>query len=175
MKKILVVIAAALIAVSANAQWYVGGSLSLDVNKNTYFSIAPEGGYTFNDHWSAGLYLNFNPQSNPSNSYIAFNIQPYARYTFFRKGNLSLFADAALNLNFSTTKYTYTTFEDETEVTMTNTTHNNTVGVNLYGGVAYKLCEHISLVSTLVRLGWEDGNGLGFHLNTPAFGVYYNF
>lgn len=66
MKKILMVAVMAVAAVSANAQWYVGGQLGLDFNKankdadsQMTFSIAPEVGYNINENWAVGAQVGF--------------------------------------------------------------------------------------------------------------------
>ena len=61
MKKIFTsFIVLATLSLSANAQWYLGGGtgfdfISIDGATHATFSIAPEGGYNFNDKMSAGL------------------------------------------------------------------------------------------------------------------------
>lgn len=71
MKKLFILVAAALFTVSANAQLYVGGRLGLDVdgNKsenaaykqnscNLNFNLSPEVGYYLSDKLAVGGYLN---------------------------------------------------------------------------------------------------------------------
>lgn len=60
MKKIYMTLVAAMIAVCASAQVYVGGNVgiaSYEVNDHdeTVYSILPEVGYKFNDNWAAGV------------------------------------------------------------------------------------------------------------------------
>ena len=64
MKKILMTLVAAAMALGVSAQAYVGGgvgvySASTDYNGNktdaTVFKFVPEVGYSFNDDWAAGV------------------------------------------------------------------------------------------------------------------------
>ena len=63
MKKILMTMVAAVIAVSASAQVYVGGTLGIGVSKVkggdevTTYRVLPEVGYSFNDDWAIGTVL----------------------------------------------------------------------------------------------------------------------
>lgn len=175
MKKILVVIAAALIAVSANAQWYAGGSLGLNVSKDqSNLSFTPEAGYVFNENWSAGLALSIYPSWFGNDSQCSFNINPYARYTFLRKGNFSLFADAIFNFNINSYRHEVSNpISGEKE---TFKSSSNMVGVVLAGGAAYQVTNHFSIVAHVVSLGWHQNQGITFGVTTPSsIGVYYSF
>ena len=61
MKKILMSVVAAMFAVCASAQVYVGGNVgiaSVDAggsDNETVYSLLPEVGYKFNDDWAAGV------------------------------------------------------------------------------------------------------------------------
>ena len=59
MKKLIIVIAIAIISFSANAQIYVGGSINLSASSKTSFIFTPEVGYNLNDSWAAGAALAF--------------------------------------------------------------------------------------------------------------------
>ena len=63
MKKIVLSVIVALIAITANAQVYVGGTFGVGSDKvekagtevkNTTFKILPEVGYELNEDWSVG-------------------------------------------------------------------------------------------------------------------------
>ena len=60
-KKILFVLVLSLLAVAASAQFYVGGTVSLEYNDHresgvkkayTYYHVGPELGYQISDFWS---------------------------------------------------------------------------------------------------------------------------
>ena len=65
MKKIIMTLAAAIIAVSASAQVYMGGSVGISSVKigggdsETTYKVLPEIGYNLNDKWAIGAYLGF--------------------------------------------------------------------------------------------------------------------
>ena len=61
----------AVAAVSANAQWYIGGSFGLnftkatkDADSQTTLNIAPEVGYNINDNWAVGAQVGFGMVNN---------------------------------------------------------------------------------------------------------------
>lgn len=167
MKKLIVVIAAAFIAVSANAQSYVGGGLGLNVGDNQFnVSLNPEVGYVFNENWSAGLAFSFDEYIHDSFNDINVNINPYVRYTFLRKGNFSLFGEGDFFFHAFSDKY------KETDAT----TSSSSVGLGLAGGAAYQICDHISIVSKVLGLYWYENSGVTLGVTTPAsIGVYYCF
>lgn len=63
MKKILMTMVAAVIAVSASAQVYLGGSIGVGVSKvkngeeKTTFKLLPEIGYGINGNWAVGTVI----------------------------------------------------------------------------------------------------------------------
>lgn len=63
MKKILMTLAVAFVAVAANAQVYVGGSLGvasseiLGGDDVTTYQVLPEIGYNINNNWAIGTVL----------------------------------------------------------------------------------------------------------------------
>ena len=68
MKKIVLSIIVALIAITANAQVYVGGTFGVGSDKvetegtevkNTTFKILPEVGYELNEDWSVGTVVGY--------------------------------------------------------------------------------------------------------------------
>ena len=79
MKKLFTVIAAAFIAVAANAQFYAGGNVGFQTGDRTYINIAPEAGYNFNDQFAVGAVVGFSHQED---LYSAITLNPYVRWTF---------------------------------------------------------------------------------------------
>jgi len=180
MKKILMTMAAALMAVTMNAQVYVGGSLAFEAwssQKNagdkseTVFKIMPEIGYNLNEEWAIGTVIGYqNDKFKGINgvSESAFSIAPYARYTYAKPGKVSLFVDGGLS-------FTSATKADWTEI-----------AIGFMPGIAVSLTDNLSFVSHLGFIGWDqlnpdgdDNNTSKFGLNLDAtnitFGLYYNF
>ena len=176
MKKIIVVLAAALIGFSANAQFYVGGSLGFDNDspKNgdatTTFSITPEIGYSISDKLAVGAYLGINTVSGDMGRFT-WQINPYVRYTFAQVGSFSIFADGGLNL------YGY-------KYKNANASGFNW-GLFVAPGCAYSLTDKWSLVAHFCSLyfnsssydGNQTGTSFGLELTNTisSFGFYYNF
>jgi len=186
MKKILMTLAAAFVAVSMNAQVYVGGSLGINAwssQKNagdrseTTFSILPEVGYNINDDWAVGTVIGYASDkwaglsdglTHTQISQNAFTVSPYARYTFANAGKVNFFVDGGVEFT-TASKGDWTSF-----------------GVGLKPGLAVNLSDNLSFVSHLGFIGWQmlnpDGDdnninktGLDLSSSNLTFGLYYNF
>lgn len=85
MKKIVILLFVAMVALSAKAQVYVGGTVSLwhndDVDATT-FTLNPEVGYNLNEKWAVGGILTFSHSKLDEGKYNAFGLAPYARYSY---------------------------------------------------------------------------------------------
>ena len=174
MKKSLLAIAFAMVAMVGSAQVYVGGSLGFDFagkdnTSATEFGIYPEVGYVLNENFSFGAAFGFGAASakaeilgvDTKTSTNNWNVTPYARYTFFNSGILSCFVDGVIAI--SGAKDSDATF-----------------GIFAKPGSALSVTENISLVSHLGSLGWSNANSVNnFGLNADAsiakVGVYYTF
>lgn len=93
MKKIILMAVMSVMTLTAAAQnLFVGGSVAAWRNhddKVTTITIAPEVGYNLNSNWVIGTVLGW---TNIHRSEITGNLvdfDPYARYTFFKKGMVS--------------------------------------------------------------------------------------
>ena len=160
MKKVLVILALSLMAFTAKAQVYVGGTLSFSGSGNqAAFSVAPEAGYYFNDNMAAGASLGL----GFSGGVTTFSIDPYFRYYFAELGPVRFFGDGHFNF---------------TNVTVSNDngqSGSSTWGIGVRPGIAVNLNDSWSLVSHVASLGYYGG-AFGFHLNPGyAIGVYYKF
>lgn len=189
MKKFFVMAIMAVMAVGASAQWYVGGSLNfgqtkqtVSVNdevarvKTTTFGVAPEVGYNFSENWAFGgvLDLGYTKQAGIKTTMIQVN--PYARYTYYKSGMVSLFLDGTVGLGFGWSKAGGE--KSDTAVSY---------AIGLKPGVALNLTENFSLVAHIGLLGYQGGNDTykdagfpeewGLHLNgnNLSFGFYYTF
>ena len=180
MKKLFSLIAVAFVAMSVNAQVYVGGSLGIDAwssQKNagdrseTTFIILPEVGYNLNDEWAVGTVIGYvSDKWNHINgiSESAFTFNPYARYTYLKAGKVSLFVDGGVDF------------------TTASKADWNELAIGLKPGLAVSLSDNISFVSHLGFIGYDvlnpDGDdnntskfGLDLSGNNLTFGLYFNF
>ena len=185
MKKILMTIAAAFVAVTMSAQIYVGGSVAVNSfssqklagdRSETAFKFMPEVGYNLNEEWAVGCAFGyesdkFNMINDPSEniaSESAFSINPYARYTYLKAGKVNLFVDGGV-------EFTSASKADWTRLAF---------GVK--PGLAVNLTDQISFVSHLGFIGFDQLNPDGDDNNTTkvgvdlsganlTFGLYFNF
>lgn len=180
MKKLFSLIAVAFVAMSVNAQVYVGGSLGINAwssQKNagdrseTTFSILPEVGYNLNDEWAVGTVIGYVSDKWTGVNGIsesAFTFNPYARYTYLKAGKVSLFVDGGVDF------------------TTASKADWNELAIGLKPGVAVSLSDNISFVSHLGFIGYDvynpDGDdnniskfGLDLSGNNLTFGLYFNF
>lgn len=189
MKKILMIAVMAVAAVSANAQWYIGGSFGLnftkatkDADSQTTLNIAPEVGYNINDNWAVGAQVGFGMANNLTNVTLtegnltgtSFTIAPYVRYTFAKTGIASFFADGYVG--FSSTNFRGNVKYDKS---------GSLFSIGVRPGVSLKASDKVSLVAILGNLGYSKysddvfGGGSNFGINADnndiSLGVYYNF
>lgn len=180
MKKLFSLIAVAFVAMSVNAQVYVGGSLGINAwssQKNagdrseTTFTILPEVGYNLNDEWAVGTVIGYVSDKWVGVNGIsesAFTFNPYARYTYLKAGKVSLFVDGGVDF------------------TTASKADWNELAIGLKPGVAVSLSDNISFVSHLGFIGYDvynpDGDdnntskfGLDLSGNNLTFGLYFNF
>ena len=166
MKKLLLVLAIGLAAAfSANAQWYVGGSLHFGtdqtVNANgedaALIQIAPEVGYWISDKLAVGGAVSF----DNSLGVTFVEIMPYVRYSLLEMGPVSLFLDGQLG-------FAYVSGGGESNFGF--------AGVGVAPGIAIPVGDHLSFVGHLGRIGYYGGS---FEIDcSPAnigMGLYYAF
>ena len=192
MKKIIATLLVAVASLGSTAMagdWYIGGTLGFMHKSQTIsgvkattneFSILPEVGYTFNDHWGVGGQIGYtytNLAGRDINNNM-FNIYPYARWTFFRSSNdlIQLFLDGNVGLGLGSTSYGNN--NSDTAVTYE-------IGVK--PGIALNLTQHFSVVAHVGFLGYHGANKAaknggqseygGFNLSSENlnFGLYYTF
>lgn len=156
MKKLIVIVALALAAFTANAQVYVGGGVNfLAAGGGTALvQVSPDFGYILSSNTAVGARLSF----DNLNGGTSFDFNPYYRYGFKQFGKVMLFADAELDLLFNNFGGTSTT----------------TFGIGLAPGLLMQLNDHISLYGILGRVGYYGA----FMVNVstaPRIGFYYHF
>ena len=178
MKKILFTLAAAVITLTASAQVYLGGEVGLwrnwDAN-HTSFSINPEIGYNLDENWAIGTTIGYTYNYNSGIKTNAFEVAPYARYTYAKFDAVSLFLDGGFGFQ------TYKVSQDGH-----SSDSMNGWQVGIKPGVKVDLTSKLSFVAHVGFLGYRDAddnksawgeNGFGFKLdgNNLGFGLYYNF
>lgn len=171
-------LAAAMVAVCASAQVYLGGNAGVasidyggDDDSETVWSLLPEIGYNFNDELAAGVMFGWSKgQLQGELEYDAslrqtFEINPYVRYTFLSGKLVNVFLDGAFGYK-----------------------HYNGSGdaysLGIKPGVALKM-DKFSLVAHIGFVGWQSYNpkhgddsnawGASFDGNNIMLGLYYNF
>ena len=180
MKKIAVLLFVVMVALSAKAQVYVGGTIGLwhdDDADATTFLLSPEVGYNLNAKWAVGVnltYIHLKSSFDLSNESFdaklnGFAFAPYARYSFYENKIVRLFVDGGVG--FSTYKY---------DIDGADSTNGFEIGIK--PGVAIKLNKSFSLVAKCGFLGYRDdymygdnGYGLNFSGEDLSFGFQYNF
>lgn len=179
MKKILLVCMLACIAIAVQAQVYVGGSFSWyhddDSSSETIFRIAPEIGYNLSKEWAVGVELGYGhsrwKESGVKIKANSFAIAPYARYFFFKKGIVWLFADGGLG---------FSTFR------VKNGGHTNGFEIGIKPGIALDITQNISFIARYGFLGYRDDyaivgqstssrSGIDFNINSLSIGMNFNF
>lgn len=177
MKKILMTLAMGMMALTMNAQMYVGGgfgfqSVTPEVGDGeTSFKFLPEFGMQFDENWGAGVqigYISDKGKAYGLGAENAFVFSPYVRYTALKLKNVNLFLDGGFDYAQSK-KPKVTAF-----------------GLGIKPGVAVSLNEKLSFVAHFGFLGYKsvdpDGDdnkttsiGLDADGSELTFGLYYNF
>ena len=97
MKKIVILFFVVMVALSAKAQFYVGGNVALwhnDDADNTSFLIEPELGYNLSEQWAVGATLGFAHNSEETAGFKnAFSFAPYVRYSYYENKVVRLFLE----------------------------------------------------------------------------------
>ncbi|MBQ7967739.1 MAG: hypothetical protein IJ290_07490 [Bacteroidaceae bacterium] len=181
MKKSLLVVAFAMVAMVSSAQVFVGGALGFNSDKQkdleygtTNFYISPEVGYVLSDSWCIGLPISIEFTKTAAQKVLdtkgttTWSVSPYARWTFYKNGIFSCFLDGVLGF-------------DGVQGGDTN------IAVYVAPGVALSVTENVSLVSRIGSIGWTNvvevnglryrGNHFGLNANASvaSVGVYYTF
>ena len=108
--------------------------------------------------------LNFDVQDIDAIDAFKLDIKPYARYTFLKAGNFSLFADGVVDLNYDG-----------------GASEFNFQGVYVQPGVSYAFNEKFSIAARMGQIGYVDNaDNKETILVAPsteklAFTLYYTF
>ena len=177
MKKILMTLAMGMMALTMNAQMYIGGGFGFQNvtpevgDGESSFKLLPEFGMQLDEKWGVGVQIGY--ISDKAGAYgigaeSAFQFSPYARYTALKFKSVNLFFDGGLDYIQS----------KNPKVTA--------FGLGIKPGVAVNLNEQLSFVAHFGFLGYESVNpdgddnnvtNIGFDFDTTelTFGLYYNF
>ena len=157
MKKLLLILVAGFIALTANAQVYLGGGVSFVGSKdnNSAFAFIPEIGYQFHGDMAIGTSVGV----GASGGMTQISVSPYFRYYFLNLGPARMFADAMFE--FDQFKY-----QGQSATTW---------GVGLCPGLAFSLSDHWSVVTRFLTLAYmADTFTVNFN-NNCSLGVFYSF
>ena len=184
MKKLFMALVAVVLAVSANAQVFIGGTAGISNVKNasadnaTTYKIIPEIGYDIDSENTVGIAFGFG-KGNSDISYDAFNpatadhtleyvtINPYFRYKIASIKTVSLYSELGFG---------YTHYDDL----------GNLLAIGLRPVVTFNVSKHVQLVSKIGFLGYKSFDpksdtgkshawGLDMDGNNIQFGIYYRF
>ncbi len=180
MKKIILIMVMAIASLGVYAQnenAYVGGSVGFWRNSGdntTEFKILPEIGYNLNDNLAIGAVLGYDYNYQNSVKVNIFEINPYARYSFYKNDKFAAFVDGRVGIGLGWAKYK-NGGDSDTAVTYQ---------IGLAPGVSYNLCDNVSIVAHVGFIGYQGGNnasqapdegGILLNGNDLTFGIYYNF
>lgn len=181
MKKILLLALAAVMGLGASAQdskWYAGGQLTFGRTtesasgvKSTQVTVLPELGYNMTDNFAVGAQVGVQYRKSGGEEKTVFQVNPYARYTYYKFERVNLFVDGGVDLGIGRA-------DGSTAVQY---------GIGFRPGVSFNINDKFSLVAHVGFLGYQGGNrpakrngapenwGLNLNSNNIMFGFYYNF
>lgn len=188
MKKILLTLALAAFAFTANAQFVIGGNIGMNhngqhddnytpgSNASTTITVMPKIGYWLNDDMQIGANLGWaytynrnyggasdTYRSTPS-SIIEFT--PYLRYNVFKGSKFTFFCEAAVGISIHP-KTTTHNFVAGNETKAENADNWTRFGLNVIPGINYAFNEHFSMdlyVNLLGLHAWmRNGDGWTDH------------
>ena len=189
MRKILLTLALAAFAFTANAQFVVGGKIDFNhrtgihaddyagfSTTNTNISITPKVGYQLADNMQVGAKLGWEytytrayagaDDTYTSDPQSAIVFAPYFRYNFATWKKFNLFCEATLNFTMGL-EHTTHTFVAGNETTVKNGDNYIALGINVVPGLNYAFSKNFSmdLYVNLASIGWQmmDGDGWGSH------------
>ncbi len=176
MKKLVVIVCLVIAGMTANAQFYLGGSLDFSVSSTNNndgdnlestvgIGLFPELGFYLNDRFDLGLDFGFRVDvtnfetTNTDKTTSSWKFAPYARYSLFQFGGFELLAKGSASIGGSDDSKTKSTY----------------LGVNISPILAYNLDSHFMLFTNLnfASFGYgstfiKDGNSkheFGFGVN----------
>lgn len=175
MKKVFMTLVAAVMAVGASAQVFVGGGVGIGSADNggsdniTAYKFVPEVGYSFNSDWAVGATFGWKGSNHGGAKSVEFN--PYVRYTFFHSRLVNAFVDGTVG-------YAHEYGANNRDI--------DRLQIGFKPGVALNLTPCLSFVTKVGFVGYDhskDNNskakvdewGVNVDGNNITFGLYYNF
>ena len=198
MKKIFVMAVMAAATLTANAQWWAGGSFGLDFSstgkfnddKNTTsFEIAPEVGYNLTDKWAVAVALGFGTTNNTAVN----NSWANGADGIFSQQSINTTKLEESNTYFMVNPYARYTFYKTAPVSFFldggvgfkffNHERGSQMTVGIRPGISFAATKKLSLVASTGYLGYlknseKAGDGSKFLIgmfNSINFAAYYNF
>ncbi len=180
MKKIIALALFAVMAVTASAQVYVGGSIGAWRDKTAHVTTAnilPEIGYTLSDNLAIGTVIGWEHTHTTGISVNMFSVEPYARYTFFRSNIVGLFVEGGFGVGAGKAS--------DSDGNKSDTATIWSIGFK--PGISIKLSDSCSLIAKFGFLGYQGANdmakdadytdawGFNFSGNSLLFGFNYTF
>lgn len=183
MKKIILMAVMSVMTLTAAAQnWYVGGSVAgwrNDSDKVTTIKVAPEFGFSLDDQWSIGTVIGWTYIHRTGVNGNLVDFDPYARYSFYKNGIVTLFVDGGVDLGFGKASYKH---GDDSDTAVK-------YGIGFKPGISLRLNDHCSIEAHAGFLGYRgtndaakdllddhyDGWGFDFSGYNLSFGFFYNF
>ena len=184
MKKLFMTLVAVVLAVSANAQVFIGGTAGISNVKNasadnaTTYKIIPEIGYDIDSENTIGIAFGFGKGysaisndafnlSTGNNTLEYVTINPYFRYKIASVKTVSLYSELGFG---------YTHYDDL----------GNLLTIGFRPIVTFSVSKHVQLVSKIGFLGYQSFDpksggakshawGLDLDGNNIQFGIYYKF
>lgn len=162
------------------AKLWIGGTFNVSTYKvkdvdgsAKNFTIAPEVGVNLSDKWGLGLAIGYSHVDSHSSDYKAneFFINPFARFTYFRRDLASLFIDGGI--------------EYGTSHRLGNEKSGNELEIGFKPGVAFNVAPNVKLLAKVGFLGYNhtkaanstktDSFGLNLDLSQIQLGVNFLF
>lgn len=183
MKKLILAALVAIVSVSANAQYWVGGEVGFSAGKTTVngnkinsdatFKFLPQVGYQLNDKFDVALTIgmaHYNDDGISDTNMNSFILNPYLRYKFASAGNFTFFVDGGF-----TYQYTHTSGVKD---------NLNQWEIGIKPGFSYALNDKVSLVAHVGDLSYQFGKqgdvktnrfNIGVDGTNLSIGAYVNF
>ena len=176
MKKIVLTMMAAMVAVVMDAQIYVGGAVgfqtvSHDGDNETTLMLQPEAGYNLNEDWAIGMAFGYAERGKDESKVKTFVFNPYVRYNAVKLDKVTLFLDGGFD--YTNTKY--------------NNYKVNAWGLGVKPGISVALNDNLSFVSHMGFIGFNSSKpdvdgakatntfGVDIDASSLSFGLFYNF
>lgn len=161
-------------AITANAQFYVGGTLGAAYDKvkvkgnsstsTTSFVLSPDFGYSFDKNISVGATLGLGYSDNDDNELTKYEISPYIRATFAQAKSVKFFVEGALFLNHS--KYS---FDGDNDFSY------NTWGAAVRPGFMVNVTNNVNIIGRATLLQYSKAEKNDIDIKSWSIGIPNQF